>query len=333
MKRRDFIAFVGAAAAGGVWPLAGLAQQTQTKRVGLILPRAEDDPLARTYRDTFWAGIGKHGWSGTNLIATYRWSADSAATAMKPADELVALKPDLLFSVASPPLLAIAKLTQSIPIVFAYATASAVATIPAIQSYARPGGNVTGFVNAADAEIAPKSVGLLRDLIPGLSRFALLYAPNSVPGGEALYVDSFRTLAVSNGLQIRPYPVRTPAEIADAIRMVAADSTIALIGSGDSYLSSNRALAITEAAKYRLVAVWGQQVFATEGGLIAFAPDPVPMIRGAAEYGGLILNGATPAALPIQTNRLSLTVNLRTARALGITIAPSVLVSADELIE
>jgi putative ABC transport system substrate-binding protein len=334
MKRRDFLVLAGATAA--TWPLPTVpvrAQPSSRKRIGLLYARAESDPLARLWVQAFWQGMAKQGWTERTVAADYRWSADTPEAAAAPARELAALRPDVLCGATSPPLIALTSVTKTIPIVFSFVSGTTLTNVFGIRNFSRPTANFTGFVNVQDDEVRAKSIDLLCDLIPAADRVAVMYAPASVPGGETVFLSSFNELARQRGLVVVPFPVRTTSDISTAVARIVAQAPLGLIVSGDAYMTSNRALAISEVASHRLIAIWQQQANTTDGGLISYAGDVEYAYRGAGEYVGLILRGSKPQELPIQTCPLVLTVNVKTAKSLGIILPLSILARADVVIE
>jgi putative ABC transport system substrate-binding protein len=166
-----------------------------------------------------------------------------------------------------------------------------------------------------------------------MTRIALVYGPDAVPAGEESFVGSWTSLAARLNLGLVRYPVRSSTEIVQSIQSVAQDPMLGLMASADAFIGTNRALAMAEAARRHLPAVWGNLNYAAEGGLIAYAIDPIPMSRGAGEYVGVVLNGGNPATMPIQVSPPLLAVNLKTAKALGISIPVSILAAAEQVIE
>jgi putative ABC transport system substrate-binding protein len=336
MKRRDFLVLAGVAAA---FPRVAFAQQAKVKRIGILIATAEDDPTTKLRLDAIWTGLGKYGWSEKNLLADYRFNATTVDAALKPAADLIALGPDLLMSTTTPPTTAFARLTQTIPTIFCYVNGPTLAAIPAIQSFAHPGGNITGFANQPDNEIFGKGIDFLREMIPALTKVASVYGADAVPGGEAVYVRDLEALTEKEGLEhFIPFPTRVSSDISEAIRKVAemrsSDPTIGLIMNGDSFITANRMLAVAEVAKNGLVAIWiNSYLVADAGAMIIYSPDSSLNYRGAGEYAGLVLNGAKPGDLPIQFAFPLLVVNQKTARAMGIAIPVSILARADRVIE
>jgi putative ABC transport system substrate-binding protein len=197
---------------------------------------------------------------------------------------------------------------------------------------------VTGFSPQDDNSFFGKRLDFLRDMGVPLARVAVIYGQGAVPGGEATFLETMKAVGDKQNVQIAFYPVNTTMELIDAIAHVAdavkADPTVGLVMNGDSVMGANRIVAAQEVTKRGLIATWsGSQNFADAGGLITYAPDPIPLYRRAGEYAGLILNGAKPADLPIQVATPLLTVNLKTAKAEGITIPVSILAAADRVIE
>jgi putative ABC transport system substrate-binding protein len=331
MRRRDFLALTVSAAATAI-PRVARAQQPRPKRIGVLFITTADDPVTSPRRDALWEGLAKQGWNSGNVLADYGWEANAAPSAQSVARGMLSGVPDVIIPQGSPALVACAGLTKTVPVVFAYASGPAVAGL-GIQNYARPGGNVTGFLGIVDSASRAKAVELLRDLAPAATKMALMYSPDAISGGEAAGLNVYRTMTTQRNFELVPYPVRSPSDISAAVARVAADPTVGLVVDGDSYMGANRFHAVAEFAKHRIGAIWGQQYVAADGVLIGCGGDVVAAFRGAGEYAGLVLNGASPADLPIQVSPISVAVNLKTAKALGITIPVSILARADQVIE
>ncbi len=334
MRRRDFLRLGTIAAATGAFQIQVRAQQARTRRLAWLTNGADTSPFAVANRPRFLETLRKHGWSEqANLTIDYRYNAGTPEIADKLAAELIGLQPDVIFTWTTPPTNAIAARTSTIPIVFGYVSGTTIA--PRVQSYAHPGGNITGFLYAPDEEYFGKAIDVLKEMTPNISGIATVLNPDAVPGGEGAFLGAFGRLVANAGLRLTIYRVRTPSEIASAFQAIASDRTVGVAVWGDAYLGQVdiRPITIEEARKNGLAVIWGQQQWATQGGIMAYAPDPFPIYLGAAEYIGLVLNGARPADLPIQTTPMALTVNLKAAREQGIVIPTNVLARADQVIE
>ncbi len=325
MRRRDFLSLGGAAAVAAV---GGARAQGALRRVGFVTPRAESDPQAEMFREAFRQGAAKQGWTERNFVTSYRYGADTPEVATAAVSALIAESPAILFVSTTPPTVAAARLTQSIPIVFAFTSGNTIG--PMVQSYAHPGGNLTGFVNLPDDQVNGKNIDAVRELRPEATGIAVLLNPDAAPPGS---VDSYRAFAAKLGIGLAVYAVRSSTEIDAAMRAIAADASLALVVHGDAFITSNRAAVVAATQRYRVVGVGGQLSYVREGGLATHSSDPAEAHRGGGEYVGLILSGAKAGDLPIQTLPVRLAVNLKAAKALGVTLPTALLARADEVIE
>jgi putative tryptophan/tyrosine transport system substrate-binding protein len=329
MKRREFITLLGSAAA---WPLAARAQQgARMRRIGVLMSFAADDPLAPPLVSALAQGLQERGWSvGGNIRIDYRWGANNLDLFRKYAAELVALAPDVVVGTAASIVAALQQAGHTVPIVF-------VTTIDPVgsglvASLARPGGNATGFI-AYEFSIAGKWLELLKDIAPRVTRVAVLRDP-FVPAGSGGFA-AIQTVAPSLGVELTPIGVASPDEIEGGLKAFARSANDGLIMVGPpSSVQLHRDLIIALAARYRLPAVYSSVTFPPSGGLVAYATQALDQYRRAAGYVDRILKGEKPADLPVQApTKYELVINLKTAKALGLTIPPSVLARADEVIE
>ncbi len=330
MKRRDFIRFVGGAAA---WPLAAQAQQPErVRRIGVLIPLSENDTVAQAEVTAFLEGLQQLGWtSGRNARIEIRWAAGDVDRIRSYAKELVALQPDVILARTTPVTAALLQETRTIPIVFVGPSDPVGAGFAA--SMARPGGNATGFTNV-EASLGGKWVELLREIYPRTTRIGVLWDPQTSPGGGSFYLRLVQGAARSVAMEATPLPVNDAADIERTIEAFARTPDGGLLVQPDVTIHSNRALIISLAGRHRLPAVYTFPYYVTEGGLASYGIDPVDLYRRAAPYVDRILRGAKPSDLPIQAPvKFELTINLKTARALGITIPPMLLARADEVIE
>jgi putative ABC transport system substrate-binding protein len=327
MKRRTFIAGLGSAA---VWPLAARAQQPdRVRRIGVLLVVDENDPLAKPIVSGFTQGLLDLGWNeGRNVRMDLRWPGDDSNRIRALAQELVGLQPDIILTSARAATIAVQRETRTIPIVFVnVADPVANGIVPRID---RPGGNVTGFANY-EASVIGKWVELLSEIAPGLKRAAFMYNPEINP--VSTYIPSFERAARS--LNVAPIiaPVRSDIEIDTAIIALGREpggGLIALSG----VLLAHRALIISAAARNNVPAVYNLSTWPRDGGLLSYAPDQIVTYRRAATYVDRILRGAKPGDLPVQFPvKYEMVVNLKTAKALGLTVPQSILLRADEVIE
>ena len=327
-NRREFIRLVGGAAAA--WPLAARAQQGERmRRVGALMPQTADDPQGQARIAAFLRELQQLGWTdGRNVRIDARWSATDAELIRKSAMELVALAPDVILASTTAAVGPLVQATRTVPIVFAVVADPVGAGI--VDSLARPGGNATGF-STFEYGVGPKWLELLKEIRPGVTRAAVLRDP-AVSAGLGLF-GAILGAAPSLGMEVIPVNVRDAAEIEHAIAAFAPTPNGGLIVTAGSALT-HRELIITLAARHRLLTVYPDEIFVTDGGLIAYGPDRVDQYQQAASYVDRILKGEKPADLPVQApTRYELAVNLKTAKALGLIIPDTILARADEVIE
>jgi putative tryptophan/tyrosine transport system substrate-binding protein len=332
MRRREFIAFIGGAAAA--WPLAARAQQGERmRRIGVLMSASPDDPYQTTYLSAFMQGLQERGWTiGRNVRIDPRWGAGNTDLFRKYATELVALAPDVILATAGSIVGALEKESDTVPIVF-------VTTIDPvgggwIESLARPGTNATGFA-AYEFSIGGKWLGLLKEVAPGVKQVAVIRDP-SVPAGSGGFA-AIQTAATSSGVELTPIGVHDATEIERGIMGFATragpDGGLIMVGPGSS-VRPHRDLIIALVARHRLPAVYPTRDFAAAGGLISYGADFITQYRQAAGYVDRILRGEKPADLPVQApTKFELVINLKTAKALGLAIPDKLLATADEVIE
>jgi putative ABC transport system substrate-binding protein len=328
VRRREFITVLGGAAA---WPVAGHAQQTErVPRVGGLIPWPENDPIARASVRAFAQALGRFGWvEGKNIHVDYRFAAGDPALFKAYAAELVGLSPNAILASSTPAVATLLQQTHTIPIVFVRVMDPV--GLGFVQSLARPGGNITGF-SAFDAAMMGKWLQLLKEIAPVVTRVAVIFNPNTVPYAPLLY-GAIEAAAPSFGMTVTVAPVHDDAGIEEAIAAQAREPGGGLICLPDSFNITHRNEIIAAAARHGLPAV-GTIEFPKAGGLMSYTFDPVDVHGQAASYIDRILKGASPADLPVQQpTKFSLIVNLKTAKALGLTIPPSILAIADEVIE
>jgi putative ABC transport system substrate-binding protein len=328
MRRREFITLFGGLAAA--WPLAAHAQQSnQVRRVGVLSALTESDPELRAWLAAFEGGLQGLGWRrDRNIRVDYRWGTglDSLRTG---AAELLRMIPDVLFAAGTPALVALSRETRSIPIVFVQV--SDPVKLGFVESLARPGGNITGFANF-EHPIAGKWLDLLKDTAPGRSRVAVILDPDN-PSQKA-YLQSIEAAAPSFGVQVTSAVVRNAAEIESTIDAFAQEPNGALLVVPSAVTILHRDFIIALVARHRLPAVYPYRFFATSGGFISYGVNLPDLYREAASYVDRILRGAKPGDLPVQlANKFELVVNLKTAKALGLTISERFLQHADKVIE
>jgi putative ABC transport system substrate-binding protein len=329
VRRRKFITLLGGAAA---WPLAAHAQQAQEMRhVGALLVLGENDPQNEALLRAFHEELQKLGWEpGRNVQIEYRFAGSDEHRLRTGAAELVGKRPDVLFTAGTPALVALSRETRSLPIVFVQV--SDPVKLGLVASLARPGGNITGFVTVESA-FAGKWLELLRDTAPGRNRVSVILDPDN-PSQLGLYFQGVEAAAPALGMQLTRADVRSADDIERAIEAIAQQPNGALVVVPTAVTTLDRDLIIALAARYRLPAIYPYRIFAVSGGLISYGVDLPDSYRQAASYVGRILKGAKPGDLPVQlTSKFELVVNLKTAKALGLTIPEPFLQHADEIIE
>jgi putative tryptophan/tyrosine transport system substrate-binding protein len=328
MRRRHFIALLGGA---GAWPLAARAQQgEQMRRIGVLMNLASDDAEGQARLAAFHQGLQQQGWTvGRNVQIDYRWGAGDADRIRKVAAELVALAPDVILSTGSPSVAAFQQATRTVPIVFV--TVVDPVSSGFVDTLARPGGNITGFA-LYEYSISGKWLQLLKEIAPRITRAAVIRDPALTAGGGQLGV--IQAVAPSVGAEVTPVNVRDAGEIERAITGFARLPNGSLIVTASTLAGVHRDLIIALAARYQLPAVYPLRYFVPAGGLISYGPDQIDQYRQAAGYIVRILKGEKPADLPVQTpTRYELVINLKTAKALGLEVPPTLLARADEVIE
>jgi putative tryptophan/tyrosine transport system substrate-binding protein len=329
MQRREFIAFLGGAAA--TWPLAARAQQAETmRRIAILLPHAADDPQGQTRLAVFLQQLQVLGWSvGRNVLVDTRWGAGDADRYRRYAAELVALTPDVIVANTSPIVAAVQQATSTIPIVF-------VGVIDPVgggfvSSLARPGGNMTGFA-VFEYGISGKWLALLKEIAPGVTRALVLRDPTTAAGiGQFAAIQS---VAPSLGVELSPIDVRNASALERGVAEFARTPNGGAIVEASPELQVRRQQVAALFAKHRLPAVYPFSYFVSAGGLISYGPSLEEAYRPAAGYVDRILKGEKPADLPVQTpEKYELVVNLQTAKALGLAVPSPVLARADKVIE
>ena len=327
-RRRDFITLLGGAAA---WPLAARAQQpAQLRRIGVLMPFAEDDPVGQARVAAFVRGLQQSGWTdGRNVRIDYRWSAGDADRIRKLAMELIALGPDVVMAFTSAAVAPLRQVTSTVPIVFAVVADPVGAGY--VESLARPSGNVTGF-EAYEYGVSGKWIELLKEIVPHLTRVAVL-RDSAIPAGLGQF-GALQAVAPSFGVELRPLDLNDPGGIEHGIAAFTKGSNNGLIVTGSPSATRHRNLIITLAARHKLPAVYYERAFVTAGGLISYGSDYLDQCRRAAGYVDRILKGEKPGDLPVQApTKYELVINLKTAKALGLEIPPTLLARADEVIE
>jgi putative tryptophan/tyrosine transport system substrate-binding protein len=331
MKRREFMTLLGGALTWSIfWPLAARAQQAdRMRRIGVLMGDAEDDSETKTRLAAFRQGLERLGWSeGRNVRIDYRFAADNPDAFGPLAKQLVSVQPDVLLAYATPAAAAFQRETRTIPIVFVSVSDPVGSGL--VASLARPGGNLTGMLLYEEG-ITGKWLAMLKEIAPGLSRAALIADPRRTP--YDYFVRSAKSVALSLAIELAPSPVGNAADIERVIESFARKPDGGLVLLPGTPIE-HRDLFIALAARHRLPAVYYYRYFVTAGGLMSYGTDLVDQYRDAATYVDRILRGTNPTELPVQApTKYVTTVNLKTAKALGLAVPPTLLVRADEVIE
>jgi putative ABC transport system substrate-binding protein len=329
LKRRDFMTLLGGAAVG--LPLAARAQQGDgRRRIGVLMGLAETDPEGQSRVAAFRRTLHALGWTeDRNLHVDYRWAAGDVARTQAFATELVSLNPEVIVVNTPPGLNALRQATSSIPIVFAQAVD---VSESGITNPACPETNITGFTGFYTYEMSGKWLGLLREIAPLVARVAVLQNPKHP--SWAGYRAAIEAVASAVGLQIKPALVNVPEDIDRALDAIAQESNAGLVVLPDTFTVVHRGRIVRLANQHGLPAIYPVRFFATAGGLMSYGSDIVELVRLTATYVDRILRGATPNELPVQSStKFDLVINLKTAKALGLHVAPTLLARADEVIE
>jgi ABC-type uncharacterized transport system substrate-binding protein len=329
MRRREFIALIGGT--GLAWPIVARTQQSEQKRrIGVLMGLAEDDEEAQDRIQAFEQGLQQLGWTdGSNLQIDYRRGAGGLGLSRKYADELVALAPDVILASGGTVVGPLLQATHTVPIVFTQTPDPVAAGY--VSSLARPGGNATGFTTA-EYGVSGKWLELLKEVAPGVNRVAVFRDPN-IPSGIGQFA-SLQSVAPSLGVELSPVNVHDAGEIERDVAAFARGPDRGLIVTSSGLTAFHRQLIITLAARHRLPAIYPYRYYATSGGLISYGADPIDQYRRAAGYVDRILRGEKPADLPVQApTKYQLAINLKTAKALGLAVPPTLLARADVVIE
>jgi putative ABC transport system substrate-binding protein len=328
MRRREFIAGLAGAAA---WPMVAQAQQSRVmRRIGVLVGYDENDPVAKTWVSAFTKELGDLGWTdGPNVQIVLRWGSDDINRIRALAQELVGLQPDIILAASTPAIVAVQRETGTIPIVFAGAADPVGSGI--VPRLDRPSGNITGFANY-EASMGGKWLELLSEIAPGLKRAAIMFNPDT--STASLYMPSLETAARS--LKVEPIiaHVHTDVEIETAILALGREPGGGLVVIQDIFVTAHRAPIISAAARNKVPAVYYRSDYPRKGGLLSYGTDRVDTFRRAATYVDRILRGEKPGDLPVQfPTKFEMVVNLKTAKALGLSVPQSILLRADEVIE
>ena len=328
MRRREFITLLSGVAAA--WPRGARAQQA-VRRIGVLMPYAESDPDAQNRLQPIRTRLRELGWTdGDNVRIDYRWVAAVVDRFRTAAAELVDLKPDVILADSTPSVAALQRETRIIPIVFVGVSDPVAQGF--VASLARPGGNITGFTNF-EFSLSGKWLGLLKEIAPSLTRVAVVFNPTTAPYADS-YLRPLEAAAPLLGVAVNAMPVHDTAEIDRAVGAFAREPNGGLFPLPDIFLSTHRDRILALAGQHRLPMVTFNEVWVRDGGLMSYATKVSDMFQGAASYVDRILRGTKPADLPVQgPTKFVLIINLKTARALGLTVPNALLVSADVVIE
>jgi len=329
VRRRDFITLLGSAAAA--WPLAARAQQGgRMRRVGVLQNLASDDPAEQARLMAFGQGLQELGWTiGQNVRIENRWSAGDPDRIRRNTEEMVALAPDVILASGNAGVAPLLQATRTVPVVFVIVPDPVGAGF--VDSLARPGGNATGFI-AYEYGLSGKWLEVLKEIAPGVTRAAVIRDP-ALASGPGQFA-AIQSIAPSLGVEVSPVNVRDAGEIERAITAFAHSPNGGLIVTGSALVGIHRHLIIALAARHKLPAVYVERTYVAAGGLISYGSDFLDQYRRAASYVDRILKGEKPADLPVQQpTKYELVINLKTAKALGLDIPPTLLARADEVIE
>jgi putative ABC transport system substrate-binding protein len=330
VRRREFIAGLGGASA---WPLVARAQQQERiHRVGALMDTAEDSTAGRERVAAFVKSLRQLGWAeGHNLRLDVRWAAGDVERARVHAKELVASLPDAIFAFANAQLRPLSQETKTIPIIFVGASDPVGAGY--VASFARPGGNITGFT-LFEPLMAGKWVSALKDVSPTMARIALMLNPDTATLRGAFFADAFKTAASEFAVEPLDAFVKNVADLESSISELGQRPHSGLIVAPDTFTTANQKTIVALAARHRLPAIYGFREFPEAGGLMSYGSDQVDIARRAAAYVDRVLRGESPAELPIQApTKFELVINLKTAKGLGLTIPAKLLFTAEDVIE
>jgi putative ABC transport system substrate-binding protein len=328
MKRREFIMLLGGAAA---WPLAARAQQPERmRRIGILLPANSDHAQFQLWVRTLLQGLAQLGWTeGRNVQIDVRWATVNPAEIRRHAVELAARAPDVIVAHGSVTVGPMLQASRTVPIVFPVSSDPVAAGF--VDSLARPGGNVTGFL-LFEYSLSAKWLELLKQIAPRVTRAAVFRDP-AIPAGIGQF-GAIQSMAPSLGMEVIPVNIRDTSEMERAIAAFASSPNGGLIVTSSGLALLHADLIIKLAARHKLPAVYYERFYVADGGLISYGPDYIDQYRRTAAYVDRILKGEKPADLPVQApTKYELVINLKTAKALGLEMPPSLLARADEVIE
>jgi ABC-type uncharacterized transport system substrate-binding protein len=328
MKRREFLTVLGGVAASAPF---GARAQERTRRVGMLLAAPENDPDTNALMEMFRRSLETLGWSETRNLRIERRVASDTPKMRDYATELATLELDVIVTYPTPSTAAIKAVTSGTPIVFVNVADPIGSGF--VDSLARPGGSITGFINF-ESSLGGKWLGLLREIAPNTSRVALLFNPATAASGAAggIYLSSAKEAAAQSGAELIVSPVYDDADIEAVFRTLASGGGV--IVNPNVFTSTHVAAIVAAAAKYRVPAIYPARYYANNGGLLSYGVDVGDLFRGAATYVDRILRGTRASDLPVQLpTKFELVINVKAAKAIGLDISPSLLVRADEVIE
>jgi putative tryptophan/tyrosine transport system substrate-binding protein len=327
MKRREFISLLGGAAA---WPLDAHAQMKQMRRIGVLMGLVAGDPEAQSRVVAFENGLRELGWvKGRNLSIEYRWAGDGSML-RDHAAELLAMRPDLILANSTPVTVALREQSPAVPIVFTQVVDPVGQGL--VPNLANPGGNVTGFTSF-EFSIGTKWLEALKQTAPRVTRLALVFNPRSAPFAD-LFIRPVEVAAPSFSVALIRAAVREPADVDRMFDTLAREPNGGLIALPDISMTNYREAIVALAARHHVPAIYPFRFFAASGGLMSYGTDVAEVFRRAAAYVDRIFKGEKPGDLPVQApTKYELVINLKTAKTLGLTVPPTLLALADEVIE
>jgi putative tryptophan/tyrosine transport system substrate-binding protein len=327
VRRRDFIAILGTAAA---WPSVAVRAQERTRHIGVLLPAAADDSRFQSFFGAFLQELARLGWTdGRNVRIDTRWTSANAVEIRKHARELAELAPEVVLAHGDSTVGPLLQATRNVPVVFPVVADPVGAGY--VESLARPGGNATGFLSF-EYSLGAKWLELVKEIAPNITRVAVLRDPTLAAGTGQFGV--IQAVGQALKVEVNPVSMRDADEIERGVTAFARSPNGALIVTASGLANIHRDLMVTLAARHKLPTVYYERFFAAAGGLISYGPDYVHQFRRAAGYVDRILKGEKPADLPVQApTKYELVVNLKTAKMLGLTVPPTLLARADEVIE
>jgi putative tryptophan/tyrosine transport system substrate-binding protein len=328
--RRQFLSLL---CGGAVWPHDAIARVAdQARRVGVLMAISEDDPLRPSYVNAFTEGLRAAGWlDGKNIQLDYHWAGADIARIEKAAREIIAESPSVVIAHTSPATKALMGVTPTTPIVFVTVTEPVAQGF--VKSLSKPGGNVTGFMNF-EFSMGGKWIEILKEMQPAIKHAKVMFNPETAPGGGDIFLRSIEAGARALSIEIGSMTIRSASEIEAAVAGIGGLSDTGLIVPPDIFLTTHRAAIVDFVAKFRVPTIYQYDYFVRDGGLISYGVDFPDLFRRTGGYVDQLLRGASVANLPVQApTKFQLVINLKTARALGISLPPTLLSRADEVIE